>query len=648
MIDEGMLAAAFAVCVLTTAYSADMSVVNVAGVPRFAVDGKPVAATAVMPSPAGKPGAALPVLKDFGEAGVRFASDVWTMHDRRYNPRQWWIDEGVYDFELFDAIVRGLIDASPQELIFPRIKIDPPAKWSDRHPEEVMEVDMIPGRSVRTPRPDSTAWRKLYRGMIKDMIAHVEKSDYADKVIGYHLGAFHCGEWLTSGWKNTNLFAKAECDILDALAPYSKFAARKRDVDVLADAVADMLIDAASCVKECTGGRKLVGAFFGYYSASHGKVSRVLRSRKVDFFAAPPCYYIHREIGQAGRSQSFFQASYRLHNAVFFEESDYRTFLSDEAFAPVPQTRRRSLNESIALVRRSIGKSLCGGWENWWFMLGGNNTFSAPEIMESIRIGAAESAMTLESAKWQPAEVAVFTAADEYVTAARGATHASYMTTAAYVDVHRDLLPFCGVPFDSYELADIADARLPDYKVYIFPNLFTLSVEMRERIKAVVRRSGRTAIWFCAPGYYDCVDEGCASRVSELTGVSVKWQEFGENPPCRRMLAPSASPVCERDGWRSVFMSMPPRKPSEMRVALRTAGVHIYLDTDDVLAAGRGYVMVHAAVDGEKTVILPQPGDSCEIFGMMPPQKDAAVIKVSLKRGETRVWRISGHHAAKD
>ena len=640
VLNKHVLSAAV-VCGLATAYSADMSVVNVAGVPRFAIDGKPVAATAVMPSPAGRPGAAVSVLKDFSDAGVRFASDVWTMHDKRYNPRQWWLDEGVYDFELFDAVVRGLIDASPQELIFPRIKIDPPAKWSDRHPEEVMKVDMIPGRSVRTPRPDSAAWRKLYRGMIKDMIAHVEKSDYADRVIGYHLGAFHCGEWLTSGWKSTNLFAKAECDILDALAPYSKFAARKRDVDVLADAVADMLIDAASCVKECTGGRKLVGAFFGYYSASHGKVSRVLRSGKVDFVAAPPAYHKQREPGRAGRSQTFFQASYRLHNVVYFEESDFRTFLSEPSFAPSPQTRRRPLDESLAIVRRSIGKSLCGGWESWWFMLGGNATFSAPEIMESIRIGAAEASSTLESSKWKPAEVAVFTSADEYVTASRGATHASHMTLSAYVHVHRELLPFCGVPMDSYELADMHNPRVPDYKVYIFPNLFTLSAEMRERVKSVVRRPGKTAIWFCAPGYYDGIDEGDASRVAELTGVPVEWRELGDNPPCRRMLAPSGSPVCERDGWRSVFMSMPPTKPAVMRSLLRDAGAHVWIDSDDVLAAGRGYVMLHASSDGEKRVRLPAESDITEIFGASPQLKGATTVTETLKLGETRVWKVA-------
>lgn len=639
-----VLAAVLAACALTTVYSVDMSVVNVGGVPRFAIDGKPVAATAVMPSPAGKLGAAVPVLKDFSDVGVRFASDVWTMHDKRYNPRQWWIDEGVYDFELFDAIVRGLIDASPQELIFPRIKIDPPAKWSDRHPEEIVKVEMTDlhrRNYVRAPRPDSAAWRKLYRGMLKDMIEHVEKSDYADRVIGYHLGAFSCGEWLSIGrYGGPGMFAKAECDELDALAPYSAFADRKRDVDARADALVEMLMDAASCVKELTGGKKLVGAFFGYTSADHGRISRLLSSGKIDFLAAPPMYNTSRETGWSGRSQTLYQSSYRLHNVVYFEESDFRTFLSEPSFSPTPQTRRRPLDESLAIVRRSIGKSLCGGWENWWFMLGGNATFSALEIMESIRIGAAEAAATLETAKWTPAEVAVFIPADEYITAGRGGTHAVHMAAFAHVALHRNLFPFCGVPMDSYELADIGNPHTPDYKVYIFPNLFTLSPKMREKIKAVVRRSGKTAIWFFAPGYYDGLDEGSVDRVGELTGVSVKYKDLGDKPPCRRLLEPTGSQVCERDGWRSVLMAEPPT-PSVMRSALRDAGAHIWIDSDDVLTAGRSYVMLHASSDGEKKVCLPVKSDVSEIFGASPPRKSVSMISETLKLGETRVWKIA-------
>ena len=184
-------------CTATATVRADgpraASVVDVGGVPRFAVDGKPMPATAVMPSPAGKPGAAAAQLKSFRAAGVRLASDVWTMNDTRYNPRQWWLDEGVYDFALFDALANALVDAAPDGFIFPRIKIDPPPKWCAAHPDEMM--------TAISPRPESKAWRALYRRMLRDVVEHVEASPYADNVIGYHIGAFHCGEWLTGEWK---------------------------------------------------------------------------------------------------------------------------------------------------------------------------------------------------------------------------------------------------------------------------------------------------------------------------------------------------------------------------------------------------------------------------------------------------------------
>jgi hypothetical protein len=128
--------------------------------------------------------------------------------------------------------------------------------------------------------------------------------------------------------------------------------------------------------------------------------------------------------------------------------------------------------------------------------------------------------------------------------------------------------------------------------------------------------------------------------VAELTGVDVEFRELGEDAPCRRMLFPSGRAVCERDGWRSVLMPMPPKTPSEMRAALRDAGAHVYLESDDVLAAGRGYVMVHAASDGEKKIKLPVKRDCEEIFGASPAAKGVREIAVRMKRGETRVWKL--------
>ena len=632
---------AVAVTAAIDAFGLDAGVARVGGVPRFTVDGRPISATSVMPSPAGKPGAAASILKSFHSAGAVLASDVWTMHDKRYNPRQWWLGEGEYDFEQFDAIAHGLTDAMQDGMIFPRIKIDPPAKWCEAHPDEMM--------SEISPWPDSIAWRDLYRRMLKDVVEHVEQSDYADKVIGYHIGAFNCGEWLVISAKPKvkALLNPVPCDIRDPLPPVDAIAGRRSVVAHIAESTADMLIDAASCLKELTQGRKLVGAFFGYPSMAHEKLSRVLRSGVVDFIAAPPHYGESREPGNAGRSQTYYQASYRLHGIVYFEETDYRTFLSDPAFAPYPATRRRNLESSISMIRRSIGKSLAGGWENWYFLLGGNETFSDPCMMDSIRIGAEEARKTLETARWKPADVAVFTAPDEYVTSYGSHLHVHDFTFQEWCigALHKEVLPKCGVPFDSYELSDIADPHLPEYKVYVFPNAFTLSAGMREKIKERVRRPGRTAIWVFAPGYYG-LGEGSADDVSELTGVKVEVRKSEAGRHYTKTVAAVGDSICEKDGWRSVFMSLPPDTAS-LREAFRAAGAHVWLESEDVLAVGRGYVMLHASSSGRKTVRLPECGDVREIFGGKPAVRGVAEISETMRRGETRVWRVETRAAEK-
>ena len=614
--------------------SGTASIRRVNGVPRIVVDGEAMSATAVMPSPAGKPGDAEPYLRDFYLSGARFSSDVWTMHDKRYNPRQWWIGEGEYDFRLFDSIVKGLIDATPDGFIFPRIKIDPPAKWCKEHPEEMM-TDI-------SPWPDSKAWKALYRQMLKDVIEHVEKSEYSNRVIGYHVGAFFCGEWLISIWnsKIEKLLKNDECDDRNPLVPMDATLKRRKAIDYISTSTADMLVDAASFIKERTHNRKIVGAFFGYHSLAHEKLSRILNSGVVDFLAAPPHYHEFREPGQAGCSQTYYQGSYRLHGIVYFEETDYRTFLSDPAFAPYRYTQRRPLADSVSLIRRSIGNSLCGGWENWYFLLGGNKTYSDPYMMESIRIGAEESKSTYNTNVWKPAEVAVFTSSDEYLTSMGSHLYVPSSTFSEWCvgKVHKNELPRCGVPFDSYELSDILNPQLPDYKVYLFLNAFTLSAQMREQMKEKVRKSGKTALWVFAPGYYG-IGEGSLEKVSDMVGVPLKFRKNDKSCHYKTMISAVGNDTCERDGWRSVFLPEPP-DAAVLREAFRSAGVHVWMNTDDVLSAGRGYLMVHASSPGLKEIQLPGHFDAQEIFNATLPLENVSMITERMKRGETRVWRL--------
>ena len=298
--------------------------------------------------------------------------------------------------------------------------------------------------------------------------------------------------------------------------------------------------------------------------------------------------------------------------------------------------RMHPVGEAMGMVRRSIGMCLAGGWENWWFLLGGNDSFSTPELMESIRIGAQEERDTLFTARWTPAEVAVFTSADEYATS-QGA-HMSELWRQCKTRLHKDVLPATGVPYDSYELSDIAHPQLPDYRVYVFPNAFTLSEGMRARIKERVRRAGKTAIWVYAPGYYRN-GTGGKGNVEDLAGIALERRQLGEADALPWMLEPSGGATVERDGARSVFFSLPP-DAAALREAFRGAGAHVWTESGDILSAGRGYVMLHAASDGEKRIRLPTASDVREIFGASPRRRAVREIVESMKLGETRVYRL--------
>lgn len=578
-----------AVCVPSAAAASGVSasVVRTGGVPRIALNGKPVAGMAVVPNPREDIADALGPLSDFTDAGICFSSVLG----------DWWLGEGEYDWESFDRLTRTIIGTSENMLVFPRVSMNPPKKWLESHPEETFagKVD-----------PASKEWRKLYRRMLKDLVRHVEASDYADRVVGYQLAALHCGEWLVYPIDKKLRPPVGEADaVFPSLEATEK---RRRFIRGISDAVADAVIDSAAYVRELTGGKKLVGSFMGYFAMSHESAMRVFESGKVDFIAAPPRYHRARETGFGGRSQMYFQGSCRLHGCVFYEETDFRTFLSLPEYAPKNVTRMRPLGESVGILRRSVGKLLAGGWENWWFLLGGNRSYSHPDLAAVIRRGAEVHSETILSAEWKPAEVAVFTSAGEYLTSTMTARIEPCDTLKT--DFQEFTLPVCGVPFDSYELADIMHPDLPDYKVYVFPNALTLTEPQRAKLREIASAPGKTAVWFRGPGYYRG-DTGSFANVAALT-----------------------------NGTRGVFFANAPG-PDVLRETFRDAGVHVWIDTPDVISAGRGFLMVHASSDGEKRVRLPHKADVEEIFGSSPAKRGISEIRESLRKGETRVWRIA-------
>ena len=543
-------------------------VVKVNGIPRIEVDGKVRYGMGMMPSPYVDDEEATFSCRDFSAIGVRFFSNIWW----GLSPlNKWWLGEGVYDYDYFDRRIRAMIKAAPEGWVFPRIKMDPPLWWQKSHPEEFY---------INQVKPGSGAWRELRTRMLKDIITHVENSDYAAHVIGYHIGALSGTEWVA--------FPIPPNDV-----PKDD-AARKVWLDDMSADTANALLDSAKLVKELTGGKKLVGSFFGYFSAHHRDFDRVVSSPYIDFLSAPDVYD-RRSGGHPGRSQVAAQASCRLHGKIFYIEADeYTCYAKTKA-----KHRCKTLQETIDVAKRTLGYTLTEGWETWWFLLVGNHTFHDQTILNTIKHGASVAADAVFSAPPRTeADVCVFRQIKELEC---GPFSADPFTNQRYgIFLYTRKLPATGVAYDCYVLEDILSPDLPDYKVYVFPDAKTLTEAQRAAVKRLTERKGRTIVRFCA----------------DREGTKVY-----------------------PEGFSSVDFTLPP-SADVLREVFSKAGAHIWIDSGDTVSAGRGFLMVHAASAGLKCIRLPKPYKVTEIYGRSPVRENVTTFKEEFKFGETRIYRL--------
>ena len=487
-------------------------IVKVAGVPRIEVDGRVIDASTMLPGFKLPPSETTKSVREFAAAGINVYSDIFQTFG---DTGEWWKGEGDYDFSAIDARVRGLLDGAPDAYVFPRLKLDPPDWWRPLHPDE-----MIGGQV----RPTSTVWRKLFSRMLRDVVTHIENSDYAAHVIGYQFGAMIGGEWLSP------LRERPEHEI-----PLT--------FEERANGPLESALLAGGIIKEVTHDNKLTGIFYGYdehYFPEHARLMDILRSDAIDFIASPTCYP-HRREGEPGRMNTNFQASYRLHNKVYWDEIDIQT-----QFA-IPRRlawHSQSMEETVGRMKRAVGWALTSGHEYWWFLLFGNNSFHDETIMSTVK--ACAELCANRPALPRKAEVALFSPV--YIRRQGGTLRADLVQ-----ELVNHIVPTCGVPVDSYELADLANPKLPDYKAY-------LVVGTDEMVPM--------------PAH---------------AGVKTLRVRTGHDRPTV-------------DGLRDFF---------------EQAGAHVWCRSGDVFSAGCGFAMIHAVKSGKKAISLPQEYGHAEWRGEM-------------------------------
>ncbi|MBR5309177.1 MAG: hypothetical protein IKU43_10415 [Clostridia bacterium] len=444
---------------------------------------------------------------------------------------------------------------------------------------------------------------------------------------------------------------------------------------------------------------KLTGAFYGSFGCTNyfkdgtgAAVLKVLDSNVIDFLAAPGVYENRAPGGFVGQRETF--DSFALRNKIFIIEDDSRTHHENRYFGS--QYGLFDLEDSINVLKREFGRTICEDVQGWWFdqLLGGKR-YKDPEMYKLFtrQTEIAHEAYSLD--RTASSEIAfIFDEESAHVT--------SFRTTKELVELMRNYeIARIGAPVDQYYHNDMANPNMPSYKMYVFFNVFTLTNEEREAIKAKLRMDNAVAVWMYASGIInpEAQPKFDVANIEQLTGIKVgmindcydanfrfggtetpftdnldKRFVFG-NPTEKRTMCvgyaedlnwssslypvfytedkdadvaasfmTSGKPaftVKKCDGFTSIFYGAKHIAAETMRNIAKGAGCHIYSDSGDVLFANRNYITFHASTSGKKTIKLPENSSAFEVYEKKYYCENSNEIIFDTVVGETKMFRIT-------
>ena len=454
--------------------------------------------------------------------------------------------------------------------------------------------------------------------------------------------------------------------------------------------MAESVVELATAVKTACGGDKLVGTYFGYlfeYSTmgyavnagGHNALRVLLDSPDIDYLASPNSYRL-RSLGAPNAEMKPF-GSIREAGKLSLIEDDTRTNMT----AATGYDQTLNLDDTVAVFERNIATYLAHGMPLWQVPLRGGNELDHPAIRRIfLRAVKAGQYLYTRSGDDLRAEIAAVTDADSisYLAAVLDRvpateTHAfCYNAKGKFVDYGRQTLPVsgemlsfqrwplgqCGAPVDWLMLEDVP--RLAGkYKLVILLGAYADTPKLRAAL-AALKAAGTKVLVVYGAGFIDPDKSGfSASAMNELLGMRIAMAKPGSIKvgfsdgrtvgadymtfPRFRVADPGATVLASYANDRKIvaaaakgnviFYGGALLDSKFLRKIARNAGVHIYCDTDDNLAAGNGIVSIHCKLPGVKTIRFPEPTDVVDLYTGEVLGRSVTEVKFPMKAFQTRV-----------
>lgn len=519
-----------------------------------------------------------------------------------------WLGEGKYDFSGLVKDFEKIIAADPKAKVIIRFYLDPPEWFTQLYPEA--SAHLPDGTNFRQCFA-SEVWREKTGDVFRDCLDWLLGSQYSDYLAGIHVASGFTEEWfyhpkqyqdqnparlrafrqwlkesyknndgLSKAWnKGAVTFENAQLANIDEPAKNKEWRNPDRDrnyVDTYrfqAEVMVNNIAYFSKIVKEKSQGNLLTGAFYGYHyfvgdpRRGHGALAKLLDCPDLDYLSSPNVY--NRVIGEDWPAMAAIR-SVHLHGKLWLTENDTRTskttLLKDRSTGIAPFGQYESgvwlgpedLDTSVSFLWKNAARMLAYGYGGWWFDMWGG-WFSDPELLHVLeKTQEFHSKFTPSQGEKMKPQVGVVV--DEELSF----WDPTYGHLTENILSNRYPLAKTGTSYDLFLRTDLKSMPIPQYKVVWLMGLLELDSTEEANIKKWTGQ-GVTVLWTNGKGATIIYPNGEESFVDG----KFKWSA------------------------------------SELGRLWDKAGVHRYLDTEDVFYIGRNWMGIHTIMGGERTINFP-------------------------------------------
>jgi len=652
-----------------------------------------------------------------------------------------WVGPGRYDYTPMDREIKRLLELDPDAYVMLQMRLQTPPWWNEKHPDEMAVVHPARGeQEVATmgggktgPSHASLRYKEDMTETVLDCIRHIKGSPFRSRVMSYSVNSVICEwyQWGTWGlWPNgdycrPNLegfrrwlqqkyggdvaalrkswgepkvtFENAEIptdqqrdggDVGDIKDP----AKSEKVIDYnyyYSDVMADLIVYFCKLMKEELGDEALIGVPGGYCFGVYNHPNtgflageKVFECNEIDFMWSTMSY-INRRVGEAIISLHPLN-SLKLRGKLWLNHDDTRMNFGDTDYA-APQDRQ----EVIAQLRRNAACQLAH--DVGIFYCTGGDWYHDEVLLDDIDRMNEVCRASIEYQRDHQNGICVvvgYTSGHYLRQYVKGRSPLASMVE----ETAQFQLGKTGTGWDVYVANDLGRKDMPDYKMYLFLNVFHLTEEQRRMISEKVRRNNSTVVWLYAPGFAD--DKVLSlEHTCELMGMKLKYEvrncdlltrisddshpitkglgtnyQFGrailhdelDFPNDHEVWRPSPvfyvndaeaavlGRLCDGDqagfcvkefaNWRSVYIASPAVPARLLREIARWAGVHIYNDRDDVLYVSNNFLVLQVREAGPRTIRLPKASDVYDVFEKRKVAQKTTEFSDDLPAKTTRVY----------